>query len=143
MLTNPEDALRTGHAGRASLRYRNGADDTARCRIHLLYPITGNLVEVPAVKGRARMSGHLERAHNVASLRRRLRRGKDVGAHGLADIRRARFMDGCFGDLPQMLCQAMPGASAISGMSMMYFLMSAFHIPPWLTLICRPEESRQ
>ncbi len=34
-----------------------------------------------------------------------------------------------------MLCSAPHGASPLSGMVPMYLLMSAFHSPPWLTLI--------
>lgn len=48
---------------------------------------------------------------------------------------------GLVGDLPQMVCHSMPGSSTISGMSVMYFLMSAFHVSPWLMLISGPERS--
>jgi hypothetical protein len=34
-----------------------------------------------------------------------------------------------------MLCSTMPGASPFSGMVLMYLLMSAFHLGPWLRLI--------
>ena len=34
-----------------------------------------------------------------------------------------------------MLCAAMQGPSPISGMTLMYLLMSAFHVAPWLRLI--------
>ena len=34
-----------------------------------------------------------------------------------------------------MLCSATPGASPFSGMVLMYLLMSAFHLGPWLRLI--------
>lgn len=34
------------------------------------------------------------------------------------------------------LC-AMPHASPLTGMTAMYVLMSAFHLPPWLKLIAR------
>jgi hypothetical protein len=45
---------------------------------------------------------------------------------------------GFFGGHPDMLCMAMQGTSPMSGMTMMYLLMSAFHAAPWLKLIsCR------
>jgi hypothetical protein len=33
---------------------------------------------------------------------------------------------------PDMLCMAMQGSSPVSGMTVMYLLMSAFHAAPWL-----------
>jgi hypothetical protein len=36
-----------------------------------------------------------------------------------------------------MMCSAAHGASALSGMALMYVLMSAFHLAPWLKLIAR------
>jgi hypothetical protein len=36
-----------------------------------------------------------------------------------------------------MLCTAMQGSSPLSGMALMYALMSAFHAAPWLRLLCR------
>ena len=39
------------------------------------------------------------------------------------------------GGSPDMLCAAAPGASPLSGMALMYLLMSAFHLAPWLKLI--------
>lgn len=36
-----------------------------------------------------------------------------------------------------MLCSAAEHTSPLSGMIPMYLLMSAFHSPPWLTLISR------
>ena len=36
---------------------------------------------------------------------------------------------------PDMLCMAMRGSSAMSGMTLMYLLMSVFHSSPWLKLI--------
>jgi len=36
---------------------------------------------------------------------------------------------------PAMLCSAVPGGSALSGMAPMYALMSAFHAAPWLKLL--------
>jgi hypothetical protein len=44
---------------------------------------------------------------------------------------------GAFGDRPDMLCTAMPDASPLSAMALMYALMSAFHAPPWLKLVFR------
>jgi hypothetical protein len=40
-----------------------------------------------------------------------------------------------------MLC-TMPGISALSGMSVMYWLMSLFHAAPWLRRLARPTCSR-
>jgi hypothetical protein len=37
----------------------------------------------------------------------------------------------------QMSCSAATHMSSLGGMALMYALMSAFHCPPWLTLICR------
>jgi hypothetical protein len=34
-----------------------------------------------------------------------------------------------------MLCSTAPGASPFNGMVLMYLLMSAFHLGPWLRLI--------
>jgi len=36
---------------------------------------------------------------------------------------------------PDMLCMAMQGSSPVSGMTVMYLLMSAFHAAPWLKFI--------
>ena len=41
------------------------------------------------------------------------------------------------GEPPDMLCSAVHGASPLSGMVLMYLLMSAFHSGPWLKLISR------
>jgi hypothetical protein len=38
---------------------------------------------------------------------------------------------------PDMMCMAMRSASAMSGMTPMYLLMSVFHLSPWLKLIAR------
>ncbi len=40
------------------------------------------------------------------------------------------------GGEPEILCAAMQHASPLSGMVLMYLLMSAFHSAPWLKLIC-------
>jgi hypothetical protein len=40
-----------------------------------------------------------------------------------------------FSSPPDMLCMAMQGSSPISGMTVMYLLMSAFHAAPWLKLV--------
>ena len=40
-----------------------------------------------------------------------------------------------FGGRPDMLCLAMQGSSLMSAMTVMYLLMSAFHLSPWLKLI--------
>jgi hypothetical protein len=42
---------------------------------------------------------------------------------------------GFFSAQPDMLCMAMQGSSSMSGMTVMYLLMSAFHAAPWLRLI--------
>jgi hypothetical protein len=44
---------------------------------------------------------------------------------------------GFFAGQPDMLCMAMQGPSPMSGMTVMYLLMSAFHAAPWLKLISR------
>lgn len=37
--------------------------------------------------------------------------------------------------LPDVLCSTAAGASPFNGMVLMYLLMSAFHLAPWLRLI--------
>jgi hypothetical protein len=37
----------------------------------------------------------------------------------------------------EMLCSTGPGASPFTGMGLMYLLMSAFHLGPWLKLTSR------
>ncbi|HMJ44385.1 MAG TPA: hypothetical protein VK522_19125 [Pseudolabrys sp.] len=39
------------------------------------------------------------------------------------------------GGTPDVLCMAMQHASPSGGMTVMYLLMSAFHLAPWLRLI--------
>jgi hypothetical protein len=39
-----------------------------------------------------------------------------------------------FSGQPDMLCMAMQSSSPMSGMTVMYLLMSAFHAGPWLRL---------
>jgi hypothetical protein len=39
-----------------------------------------------------------------------------------------------YGTNATMLCSAGPGLLPIDGMTMMYLLMSLFHLPPWLKL---------
>jgi hypothetical protein len=41
------------------------------------------------------------------------------------------------GSMPDMMCSAAGGGSALSGMATMYALMSAFHLGPWLRLFSR------
>ena len=43
--------------------------------------------------------------------------------------------NGLFSGQPDMLCMAMQGPPPMSGMTVMYLLMSAFHAAPWLRLI--------
>jgi hypothetical protein len=40
-----------------------------------------------------------------------------------------------FSGQPDILCMAMQDSSPMSGMTVMYLLMSAFHAAPWLRLI--------
>jgi len=42
-----------------------------------------------------------------------------------------------FGGQPDMLCSAMGAAMPVGGMALMYGLMSAFHLGPWLRLLSR------
>jgi hypothetical protein len=44
------------------------------------------------------------------------------------------LLTGVLGGAPDMLCSAAPGASPFGGMVAMYWLMSAFHLAPWLKL---------
>ena len=41
------------------------------------------------------------------------------------------------GRLSDMLCPVQRHVAPLSGMGVMYLLMSAFHLAPWLNLICR------
>ena len=48
------------------------------------------------------------------------------------------LLNGVFGGDPMdMLCSAVHGASPLSGMALMYVLMSVFHSAPWLKWIAR------
>lgn len=50
---------------------------------------------------------------------------------------------GFFGGPPDKLCIAMQGSPQMSGMTLMYLLMSVFHMSPWLKLISgRRSEAR-
>lgn len=40
-----------------------------------------------------------------------------------------------FGAPPDILCAATPHGAGFGGMTPMYLLMSAFHLPPWLRLM--------
>lgn len=46
------------------------------------------------------------------------------------------------GDPMDMLCSAAHGASPLSGMTLMYMLMSAFHSAPWLKWVARRHSNR-
>ena len=39
------------------------------------------------------------------------------------------------GGMPDILCSAAQDASPLGGMAVMYLLMSAFHLAPWLKLV--------
>jgi len=39
------------------------------------------------------------------------------------------------GGMPDVLCSVAQGGSPLSGMALMYLLMSAFHLAPWLKLV--------
>ena len=43
----------------------------------------------------------------------------------------------------EILCSAGPGASPFTGMGLMYLLMSAFHLAPWLKLISSRRSQRR
>jgi hypothetical protein len=45
------------------------------------------------------------------------------------------LLTGVLGGPSDMLCAMMQGTSPLSGMTLMYLLMSAFHAGPWLRLI--------
>jgi hypothetical protein len=69
MLPDPEAAFGPRHSGGAAFGRRDGPDHTAGVRINLLNEIAGDLVQVLAVEGGARMRGDKERA-NCFSARR-------------------------------------------------------------------------
>ena len=49
---------------------------------------------------------------------------------------------GFFSGHPDMLCMSMQqGSSPMNGMTVMYLLMSAFHLSPWLRLIGRQSKN--
>jgi hypothetical protein len=51
---------------------------------------------------------------------------------------------GFFSGHPDMLCMAMQGSPPMSGMTVMYLLMSALHLSSWLKLISgRPNSARR
>ncbi|HUA26217.1 MAG TPA: hypothetical protein VMA54_18955 [Steroidobacteraceae bacterium] len=47
-----------------------------------------------------------------------------------------------FSAAPDMICMATRSASAMSGMTLMYLLMGAFHLSPWLKLLASRCSSR-
>jgi hypothetical protein len=51
----------------------------------------------------------------------------------------ASYLSGGGPGIPGMLCATMSGTSALSSMSLMYALMSAFHLTPWLKRISAGE----
>lgn len=50
------------------------------------------------------------------------------------------LLTGVFGGQPDMLCAT--DASPLNGMVLMYLLMSAFHVAPWLRLIASKHPAR-
>lgn len=46
------------------------------------------------------------------------------------------------GDVHQVTCMGMAGASPLSSMSLMYLLMSAFHAAPWVKLAARHKRAK-
>jgi hypothetical protein len=47
------------------------------------------------------------------------------------------------GGMPDILCAAARDASPLSGMALMYLLMSAFHLAPWLRLVSGRPSARK
>jgi hypothetical protein len=79
--------------------------------------------------------------NHVVSLADRPRRGGHGAADWLALAAAPTFafmalLTAVPGSGPlEMLCSTAPGASLFTGMGLMYLLMSAFHLGPWLRLI--------
>jgi hypothetical protein len=68
-----------------------------------------------------------------------------AGWLGLAAAPTFAFMTlwtGLSGGQPDMLCVSVQGSSPMSGMTLMYALMSAFHAAPWLKLIASRRRDR-
>jgi hypothetical protein len=78
-----------------------------------------------------------------------LRDRPNASADGLLSLAAAptfaimALLTGIHGDgMPDMLCSAAGNGLPLSGMSLMYMLMSAFHLGPWLKLISRRPQFR-
>jgi hypothetical protein len=92
------------------------------------------------------------KAHSARSTSGTLRDGEGATAPlGLAERLRLAatptfalmaLLTGVGGSPIDVLCLSAHEAP-LSGMVIMYLLMSAFHSPPWLDLICRPPESQK
>ena len=79
--------------------------------------------------------------------------GGDAAAFGAADwlclaaaptFAMMALLTGVLGaGAPDMLCSAAQQAFPLNGMVLMYLLMSAFHLAPWLRLISRRSSARR
>lgn len=47
------------------------------------------------------------------------------------------------GGVPDLLCRSAPTGLPLDGMVLMYLLMAAFHLPPWLRLLARPRRQEE
>ena len=71
---------------------------------------------------------------------------RDAVARGIADwlclaaaptfAVMALLSEGMGSSAADMLCSAAQGGAPLGGMAPMYLLMSAFHLTPWLKLVC-------
>jgi hypothetical protein len=84
------------------------------------------------------MTGSIDR--DVARRRERLEASPDqwlslAAAPTFAMMALLTWVHG--GGMPDMLCSVAQGASPLTGMVAMYWLMSAVHLAPWLKLLSR------